>query len=81
MIFNSCKGSCDLFDNYLTSSLIEHVPKNKNVLRGNENRHRNKNWRRAIIKRLKLKDKAKKDRQTEKLQQKSEKNASLHLKF
>ena len=81
MIFNSCKGSCDLFDNYLTSSLIEHVPKNKNVLRGNENRHRNKNWRRAIIKRLKLKDKAKKDRQTEKLQQKSEKNASLRLKF
>ena len=81
MIFNRCKGSCDSFDNYLNSSLIEHVPKNKNVLRGNENRHRNKNWRRAIIKRLKLKDKAKKDRQTEKLQQKSEKNASLHLKF
>ena len=31
MIFNSCKGSCDSFDNYLTSSLIEHAPKNKNV--------------------------------------------------
>ena len=60
--YKCCKGSRDAFDNYLTYSFNKHAPKNKNVLRGNENSHMNRNSRRAIIKRSKLKDKANKER-------------------
>ena len=56
----SCKGSYDAFDNYFTSILNKHAPKKKKVLRGNEKPHMNKNLRRAIMKRSKLKNKANK---------------------
>ena len=77
--YTSCKGSCDAFDNYLTSSINKHAQKTKNVLRGNEKPHINKHSIGAITKRSKLKDKANKERerekererQREKLQQKS----------
>ena len=39
----SCKGSYDAFDNYVTSCLNKHAPKKKNVLPGNEKPHMNKN--------------------------------------
>ena len=63
--YTSCKGSCDAFDNYLTSSINKHAQKTKNVLRRNEKPHISKNSRGAITKRSKLKDKARKERERE----------------
>ena len=54
----SCNGSYNAFDNYFTSCLDKHAPKRKKALRGNEKLHMNKNLKRAIIKRSKLKNKA-----------------------
>ena len=56
----SCKGSYDAFDNDFKSILNKHALKKKKVLRGNEKPHMNKNLRRAIMKRSKLKNKANK---------------------
>ena len=59
-VLQSCKCPHDAFDNYFTSILNKHAPKKKKVLRGNEKPHMNKNLRRAIMKRSKLKNKANK---------------------
>ena len=59
-VLQSCKGSYDAFDNYFTSCLNKHAPKKKKVLRGNEKPYMNKNLRRAIMRRSKLKNKANK---------------------
>ena len=56
----SCKGSYDAFDNDFKSILNKHALKKKKVLRGNEKPHMNKNLRRAIMKRSKLRNKANK---------------------
>ena len=56
----SYKGSYDAFDNYFTSVLNKHAPKKKKVFRRNEKPHMNKNLRRAIMKRSKLKNKVNK---------------------
>ena len=56
----SCKGSYDAVDNDFKSILNKHALKKKKVLRGNEKPHMNKNLRRAIMKRSKLRNKANK---------------------
>ena len=54
------EGLIDAFDNYFTFSLNKHASKTKKVLRGKEKPPMNKNFRRAIMKRSNLKNKANK---------------------
>ena len=55
-----CGDSCDDFDHIFTSKLNKHAPEKKKCIRGNNKPHVNKPLRQAIMKRSKLKNKAKK---------------------
>ena len=55
-----CGNSYDNFDHIFTSKLNKHAPKKKKWIRGNNKPHVNKALRQAIMKRSKLKNKAKK---------------------
>ena len=55
-----CDDSCDKFENIFTSKLNKHAPKKRKWVRGNHKPHINKELRKAIMKRSRLKNKANK---------------------
>ena len=55
-----CGDSYDKFEYILTSKLNKHAPKKRKWVRGNQKPHINKELRKAIMKRSRLKNKANK---------------------
>ena len=73
-------GSYDDFEHIFTSKLNKHAPKKKKWIRGNNKPHVNKALHQAIMKRLRLKNKANKTKDpTDTRNYKKERNYVVNL--